>query len=88
MDSRSPNLSDHDFIGSCHCTLAQIVTAAGPGGAHQMNLENAGEGRMSGNGTLFVASEELSSSKDDIELQFSAKSVVLVSHRFKKYILK
>jgi hypothetical protein len=27
LDSHSPRLSDHDFIGRCLCTLGQIVSA-------------------------------------------------------------
>lgn len=77
MDSKSTRLADHDFIGSCECTLAQIVTSSH---AHQMNLVNVGEDRMSNNGTLFVSAEEMSTCKDDIELQFIGEIAVPASY--------
>ena len=71
IDSKSNRMEDHDFIGSCTCTLSQIVT----GGTVKMELQNAAEGRMSGNGQLLVTSEEMSTCKDDLQLQFMAKKL-------------
>jgi len=73
IDSKSTSLKDHDFIGSCECTLASIVTASN--GSHAMNLVNQKEDRMTGNGTLLVSSEEQSGCKDDITLQFVGKKL-------------
>ena len=74
VDSRSPRLEDHDFIGSASCTLAQIVTS-GPGRGLALNLVNAEDGRNRGNGTLYVACEEMSTCKDDLQLQFMGKKL-------------
>lgn len=69
MDNESRHLSDHDFLGRCQCTVAQIVAA----GTLTLPLENPEQGTNCGQ--LTISSEELSSCKDELELQFIAKSL-------------
>lgn len=38
-------------------------------------LRNADDGRLTGNGSIVVTSEELSGCKDDLELQFMGKKL-------------
>ena len=74
LDSKSARLDDHDYIGSAECTLAEVVTAPN-GNALALELNNEREGRAKRNGTLLLSFEELSSCKDDIELQFMGKKL-------------
>lgn len=70
LDSKSQRLSDHDFIGTCATTVGQIVSA----GTLRLDLMNP-EYRNGTNGTLVVSCEELSSCKDELELQFLGKKL-------------
>ena len=68
-DSQSNNLEDHDFIGACTTTLGQIMTS----GRATLELVNR-QGRLE-NGRLTIFPEEISTCKDDIELQFMGKNL-------------
>ncbi len=71
IDSKSAILSNHDFIGTSTCTLAQIVTAPPPG--FQMVLTDSKKSKS--HGTLVVSSEELAECRDDVKLQFLGKKL-------------
>jgi len=77
IDNKSARLQDHDFIGCCETTLGQIVSsgggAASSGAGMTMELRHE-DGSAAGGirlGQLIVTSEELSTCKDELELQFS-----------------
>lgn len=79
IDSSSTNLSDHDFLGSAYCTLGQIVSS----GKVQLPLQSNG-GQTVGDHQSFVVvtSEELSSCKDEVILQFSGHSLEKKTYLF------
>ncbi|XP_071960515.1 copine-8-like isoform X2 [Antedon mediterranea] len=63
-DSKSRNLSSHDFIGSAQCTLGQIVGSQG--GKLVQDLRK----QQKKYGTIIITYEELSSCKDEAVMQF------------------
>ncbi|XP_033106562.1 copine-8-like isoform X2 [Anneissia japonica] len=63
-DSKSNNLSSHDFIGSAQCTLGQIV------GAQGSRLVKDLRSNQTKYGTIIITYEELSSCKDEAQMQF------------------
>jgi hypothetical protein len=69
MDSNTRDLSQHDFLGSCTVTLGQVVSA--PAVLDLMHPKyNKGTC-----GSLIVSCEELSTCKDELQLQFLAKKL-------------
>ncbi|XP_066942363.1 copine-8-like isoform X1 [Macrobrachium rosenbergii] len=69
IDSDSPNLAHHDFIGEYECTLAQLVSART---VHKplVNKEYSGD-----NGSILLVTEELSSCKEELVVQFVGKKL-------------
>jgi len=70
IDTNSRNLSDHDFLGSCTVTLGQVVSA----GSAILDLIHPNY-RKGSSGSLIVSCEEMSSCKDELQLQFLAKKL-------------
>lgn len=70
LDSNSRILDEHDFLGSCTVTLGQIVSS----GTVVLDLLHPEYDRGS-NGNMIVTCEELSSCKDELELQFIGKKL-------------
>ena len=69
VDSNTRDLSQHDFLGSCTVTLGQVVSA--PAVLDLMHPKyNKGTC-----GSLIVSCEELSTCKDELQLQFLAKKL-------------
>ena len=66
LDSSRSNLSDHDFLGQIEVSLAEIVTSQSKGFARKLS----GKG-----GTIHILSEEVSSNKDEVMLNFSASNL-------------
>ena len=66
IDSKSPDLNKHDFIGWLEMTLGELVTQRVVKRLikfHNLNLDR---------GFLIVGAEELSSNKEEVEMQFVA----------------
>jgi len=78
VDSNSNRLSDHDFIGGVECTLGQIVSSGGGAGSQgqglRLQLSNH-ERRGTKVGEIIITSEELSTCKDELEIQFVGKKL-------------
>ncbi|CAL4256319.1 unnamed protein product, partial [Meganyctiphanes norvegica] len=69
FDSTIHDLSQHDFIGSYECTLAQLVSAR----TLEQFLINPEYG--SNNGSIVITTEELSASKEELCIQFVGKKL-------------
>lgn len=63
VDSNTPDLTKHDFLGFMTCTLGEIVSA----GLLKRNLN----GPKKNSGTMTVKAEELANLKDNVTLHFS-----------------
>ncbi|XP_077565868.1 copine-8 isoform X1 [Stigmatopora nigra] len=65
VDSKSANLSKHDFLGQAHCTLGEVVGSLGS------RLEKP-LGGVSGKkcGTIIVKAEELNNCRESVMMQF------------------
>ncbi|XP_059181626.1 copine-8 [Centropristis striata] len=65
VDSKSANLSKHDFLGQAHCTLGEVVGSLGS------RLEKA-LGGIQGKkcGTIIVKAEELNNCRESVMMQF------------------
>ncbi|XP_004553977.1 copine-8 [Maylandia zebra] len=65
VDSKSANLSKHDFLGQAHCTLGEIVGSLGS------RLEKP-LGGIPGKkcGTIIVKAEELNNCRESVMMQF------------------
>ncbi|XP_022049570.1 copine-8 [Acanthochromis polyacanthus] len=65
VDSKSANLSKHDFLGQAHCTLGEVVGSLGS------RLEKA-LGGIPGKkcGTIIVKAEELNNCRESVLMQF------------------
>ncbi|KAJ0057032.1 hypothetical protein NL108_000869 [Boleophthalmus pectinirostris] len=65
VDSKSANLSKHDFLGQAHCTLGEVVGSLGS------RLEKS-LGGISGKkcGTIIVKAEELNNCRESVMMQF------------------
>ncbi|XP_071758674.1 copine-8 [Centroberyx gerrardi] len=65
VDSKSANLSKHDFLGQAHCTLGEVVGSLGS------RMEKA-LGGIPGKkcGTIIVKAEELSNCRESVMMQF------------------
>uniref|UniRef100_A0A674NRS2 Copine Vb n=1 Tax=Takifugu rubripes TaxID=31033 RepID=A0A674NRS2_TAKRU len=70
VDSKSPDLSKHDFLGQTFCTLGEIV------GSPASRLEKP-LGGIPGKkcGTIVLSAEELSNCRDSATLQFCANKL-------------
>jgi hypothetical protein len=69
MDSNTRDLSQHDFLGSCTVTLGQVVSAPA---VLDLVHPKYNKGAC---GSLIVSCEELSTCKDELQLQFLAKKL-------------
>ncbi|KAM6962061.1 copine-8 isoform 2-T2 [Tautogolabrus adspersus] len=65
VDSKSANLSKHDFLGQAHCTLGEVVGSLGS------RLDKA-LGGIPGKkcGTIIVKAEELNNCRESVMMQF------------------
>ncbi|XP_061920583.1 copine-8 isoform X1 [Entelurus aequoreus] len=65
VDSKSANLSKHDFLGQAHCTLGEVVGSLGS------RLEKP-LGGIAGKkcGTIIVKAEELNNCRESVMVQF------------------
>uniref|UniRef100_A0A3P9HL04 Copine-8 n=1 Tax=Oryzias latipes TaxID=8090 RepID=A0A3P9HL04_ORYLA len=70
VDSKSPDLSKHDFLGQVFCTLGEIV------GSPASRLEKP-LGGIPGKkcGTIILSAEELSNCRDSATMQFCANKL-------------
>ena len=66
-DSNSSDLDKHDFLGSCECSVGEIVAVQSKGFTKNIN-----QGR---GGKIKVISEELSSNKEVLFMKFSGKKL-------------
>ncbi|XP_069621098.1 copine-8 isoform X2 [Ranitomeya imitator] len=70
VDSKSPNLAKHDFLGQMFCTLGEIV------GSQGSRLEKSVTGIPGKNcGTIIVTAEELNNCRDAVLMQFCANKL-------------
>ncbi|XP_043302481.1 copine-8 [Cervus elaphus] len=70
VDSKSPNLSKHDFLGQVFCTLGEIV------GSQGSRLEKSIVGIPGKKcGTIILTAEELSCCRDAVLMQFCANKL-------------
>ncbi|XP_043407130.1 copine-8 isoform X3 [Chelonia mydas] len=70
VDSKSPNLSKHDFLGQVFCTLGEIV------GSQGSRLEKAIVGIPGKKcGTIILTAEELNCCRDSVLMQFCANKL-------------
>uniref|UniRef100_A0A6I8SQF0 Copine VIII n=1 Tax=Xenopus tropicalis TaxID=8364 RepID=A0A6I8SQF0_XENTR len=70
VDSKSPNLAKHDFLGQMFCTLGEIV------GSQGSRLEKIVTGIPGKNcGIIIVTAEELSNCRDAVLMQFCANKL-------------
>uniref|UniRef100_A0A803J6F7 Copine family member IX n=1 Tax=Xenopus tropicalis TaxID=8364 RepID=A0A803J6F7_XENTR len=87
VDAKSPDLSKHDFLGQCFCTLGEIVGSAGSRLEKSLiigqNAPNSRSGRSTQSmsnggipskkcGIIIISAEELSNCRDIATVQFSA----------------
>ncbi|KAF6364265.1 copine 5 [Rhinolophus ferrumequinum] len=90
VDSKSPDLSKHDFLGQAFCTLGEIVGSPGSRlekpltiGAFSLNsrtgkpMPAVSNGGVSGKkcGTIILSAEELSNCRDVSTMQFCANKL-------------
>uniref|UniRef100_A0A8C5HTI8 Copine-5-like n=1 Tax=Gouania willdenowi TaxID=441366 RepID=A0A8C5HTI8_GOUWI len=70
IDSKSPDLAKHDFLGQVHCTLGEIV------GSPASRLEKS-LGGIPGKkcGTIILSAEELGNCRDCATMQFCANKL-------------
>ncbi|XP_028814617.1 copine-8-like [Denticeps clupeoides] len=65
LDSKSDNLSKHDFLGQAFCTLGEVV------GSHGSRLERPLTGIPGKNcGTIIIKAEELGNCRESVLMQF------------------
>nr|XP_059881935.1 copine-8 [Delphinus delphis] len=70
VDSKSPNLSKHDFLGQVFCTLGEIV------GSQGSRLEKSIVGIPGKKcGTIILTAEELNCCRDAVLMQFCANKL-------------
>ncbi|XP_045582788.2 copine-8 [Procambarus clarkii] len=69
IDSNSQDVEDHDFLGEFECTLAQLVSART---LHKPLVNKAYTGD---NGSILIVTEELSSCKEELDIQFVGKGL-------------
>ncbi|XP_068226993.1 copine-8-like isoform X2 [Palaemon carinicauda] len=69
LDSNSPNLAHHDFIGEYECTLAQLVSS------HVIHKPLVNKDYSGDNGSILLVTEELGSCKEELAVQFVGKNL-------------
>ncbi|XP_077571595.1 copine Va isoform X2 [Stigmatopora nigra] len=70
IDSKSPDLAKHDFLGQVHCTLGEIV------GSPASRLEKSLSGIPGKKcGTIILSAEELGNCRDYASMQFCANKL-------------
>ncbi|XP_071531309.1 copine-8-like [Panulirus ornatus] len=69
VDSNAPDLDHHDFLGEYECTLAQLVSSRT---VHKplVNHNYAGD-----NGSIMIVTEELSSCKEELDIQLIGRKL-------------
>ncbi|XP_048203808.1 copine-5 isoform X2 [Perognathus longimembris pacificus] len=90
VDSKSPDLSKHDFLGQAFCTLGEIVGSSGSRlekpltiGAFSLNsrtgkpMPAVSNGGVPGKkcGSIILSAEELSNCRDVVTMQFCANKL-------------
>ncbi|XP_068414113.1 copine-5 isoform X3 [Eschrichtius robustus] len=70
VDSKSPDLSKHDFLGQAFCTLGEIVGS--PGSRLEKSLTGVPGKKC---GTIILSAEELSNCRDVATMQFCANKL-------------
>uniref|UniRef100_A0AAZ1X8I1 C2 domain-containing protein n=1 Tax=Oreochromis aureus TaxID=47969 RepID=A0AAZ1X8I1_OREAU len=70
VDTRSSNLSKHDFLGQMFCTLGEIIGS--PGGRLERTLSGIPGKKC---GTIIFTAEELSNCRDIATMQFCANKL-------------
>eukprot|EP00066_Takifugu_rubripes_P001801 XP_003963250.1 PREDICTED: copine-5-like [Takifugu rubripes] len=90
VDSKSPDLAKHDFLGQVHCTLGEIVGSPASrlekslgGGSFSINDQRGGPyGAVSAGGipgrkcgTIILSAEELGNCRDCATMQFCANKL-------------
>ncbi|XP_069668660.1 copine-8-like [Periplaneta americana] len=72
VDSSSPNLDEHDFLGAATCSLGQIISS----GKVQLPLSHKGAGGSGDHrGHMIIVAEELAALKDEVMMQFSGSKL-------------
>lgn len=71
VDSKSPCLENHDFLGRMECTLGEIVSVQGTSFTRPL-MKDGGSRNM---GTITVIAEEVSSCKQVVTMQWQAKKL-------------
>lgn len=69
VDSNSPSLDYHDYLGEFECTLAQLVSSR----TVQKPLQDPSH--SGDNGYIIITTEELSSCKEELVVQFVGKKL-------------
>ncbi|CAH1784993.1 unnamed protein product [Owenia fusiformis] len=67
VDSKSRDLSKHDFLGKMECTLGEVVTHA--------RLQKRLQGPKKDSGSIILTAEELSTCKEEVTMQFCGKKL-------------
>nr|XP_033774997.1 copine-5-like isoform X2 [Geotrypetes seraphini] len=90
VDSKSPDLSKHDFLGQCFCTLGEIVGSPGSRlekplmmGAYTLHsrtgkpMPSVSNGGIPGKrcGSIIISAEELGNCRDVATMQFCANKL-------------
>ncbi|XP_069489751.1 copine-5 isoform X5 [Ambystoma mexicanum] len=90
VDSKSPDLTKHDFLGQCFCTLGEIVGSPGSRlekplmmGAYTLHsrtgkpMPSVSNGGIPGKkcGTIILSAEELGNCRDVATMQFCANKL-------------
>ncbi|XP_039605791.1 copine-5-like [Polypterus senegalus] len=70
VDSKSPDLSKHDFLGQTYCTLGEIVGS--PGSRLEKPLSGIPGKKC---GTIILSAEELGNCRDSATMQFCANKL-------------
>nr|CAB3233484.1 copine-8-like [Phallusia mammillata] len=70
VDSKSANLSKHDFLGQAFCTLGEVVGSAGSKYSTPLRGVSSQD-----HGKIIISAEELDSSKDVIFMEFNGRKL-------------
>ncbi|XP_078483508.1 copine-8-like isoform X1 [Ciona intestinalis] len=70
VDSKSPDLSKHDFLGQAFCSLGEVVGS--PGSKYEAPLRGTSSRNS---GRIVIMAEELDSSKDIIRMKFNGRKL-------------
>lgn len=69
IDYNSPNLDLHDFLGEFECTLAHLVSS------QKVHKPLVNKNYSGDNGSIVIVTEELSSCKEELDVQFVGKNL-------------